>query len=65
MKQQWKRLTWPEPRSGASGEDVPPPTTGLLKGQSWSGVAVGNFFFPPFFYLKKPIAGTLKGANPV
>ena len=29
-------------RTGASGENVSPPTTALQKGKKWSGVSVGN-----------------------
>ena len=36
----------PTDRTGASGENVSPPTTGLQKGQSWSGISVEK---QPFF----------------
>ena len=37
------------PRTGASGENVPLPTTGLQKGQWWSGISVGNIILFSFF----------------
>ena len=41
-------------RTGASGENVSPPTTGLRKRQQWSGVSVGKpFFFPIFFGTRR------------
>ena len=41
------------PRIGASGENVSPPTTGHQKGQKWSGVSVGIFFSPFFFWTRR------------
>ena len=65
--EQWKKVTWPlffcsGPTTGASGDNVSPPTTGLQKDQKWSGVSVGFFFFFSHFFLNEPIAGTLRHA---
>ena len=50
------------PRTGASGENVSPPTTGLRKRQEWSGVSVGKQHLS-FFFLNEPIAGTIRHAD--
>ena len=47
------------PRTGDSGENVSPPTTGLQKGQYWSGVSVGKHHFFLFFFMNEPIASTV------
>ena len=51
------------PRTGASGENVSPPTSGLQKVHTRNGRAFPEeekcfFFF--FFFLNEPITGTLK-----
>ena len=63
--QHWKSVTSPVfffclgPRTGASDENVFPPTTCLQKGQKWSGVSVEKQHFLFLFFLNEPIAGTL------
>ena len=46
------------PRTGASGENVPPPTTGLQNGQQRSSVSVGRKVWFSRFYLNEPVPGT-------
>ena len=60
-------MAWPvffsAPRTGASGESVSPPTTGLQKCQKWSGVfRRKTTFLLSFFFLNEPIAGSLRHA---
>ena len=65
--EEWKRVTSPVfcsgPRTGSSGENVSPPTTGLKKDQY---VMVRRFrrqtFFFYIFFLNEPVAGTLRHA---
>ena len=46
------------PGTGASGESVSPPTTGLEKSHQWPGVSVGNQHPPPHSFLNEATAGT-------
>ena len=47
------------PRTGARGKNEFPQTTGLRKGQYWSGVSSKKLFFSIVF-LNKPITGALR-----
>ena len=40
-------------RTGPSGENVSPPSTGLQKGQQWPGVSVGLLFFVVIFFSER------------
>ena len=59
-KKQWKRgwhgqFFWSGPWTGRSGDNVSPPTTGLQKGQWWSGVSAGikTFIFHVIFWTSR------------
>ena len=64
--EQWKGVMYVAicfcsgPRTGARGQNVPPPITALQKGQEWSGVSVRRnrfFFFFVFLFNGADFAG--------
>lgn len=50
-------LCW-GPRTGASGQNVSPPTTDLKKSQQWSGAPVGRDHIISSFFMNEPVTGT-------
>ena len=55
-------FSWSGCRTGASGENVPPPTTAVQNGQQWSGVSVGRHHVFSLLFFMEPVPGITRHA---